>query len=406
MANLKYFFPDSQDFVDPSFDFLTETRNEHRVRQRDDHYPHEIFEKPYDGILVSKAIVDGLRGSAGKYTQAQRRRFYRQQVRTFFRLPDHYQSMGDCGAFTYADMYMPPYSVDDVVDFYENSGFDFGISLDHIVFAFETPKSKVQGEELEECIRRQNLTLEYADIFLEKSKDKHYIPMGVAHGWNPESYRDAVEKLIGMGYEYITLGGMVPLKTNQILAVLEAVSEARKPDTKFHLLGISRLENVEAFEKYGVASIDSTTPLRQAFKDDKKNFHRGGTEYFTALRIPQLDGNLTMSRKIKSGEVDQDEARRLEQGALEAVRAYAERKVSLESALNALMDYKKLYAGNEKYRDEYRRTLEARPWESCNCEICRKIGVEVILFRGSERNKRRGFHNINALYHRLHNAEQ
>jgi len=406
VANLKYFFPDSQDFVDPSFDFLTETRNEHRVRQRDDHYPHEIFEKPYDGILVSKAIVDGLRGSAGKYTQAQRRRFYRQQVRTFFRLPDHYQSMGDCGAFTYADMYMPPYSVDDVIDFYENSGFDFGISLDHIVFAFETPKSKVQGEELEECVRRQNLTLEYAEIFLEKSKDKHYIPMGVAHGWNPESYRDAVEKLIRMGYEYITLGGMVPLKTNQILAVLEAVSEARTPDTKFHLLGISRLENVEAFEKYGVASIDSTTPLQQAFKDEKKNFHRGGTEYFTALRIPQLDGNLTMSRKIKSGEVDQDEARRLEQGALEAVRAYAERKVGLESALNALMDYKKLYAGNEKYRDEYRRTLEARPWESCNCEICRKIGVEVILFRGSERNKRRGFHNINALYHRLHNAEQ
>lgn len=406
MANLKYFFPDSQDFVDPTFDFLTETRNEHRVRQRDDRYPHEIFEQPYDGILVSKAIVDGLRGSAGKYTQAQRRRFYREQVRTFFRLPDRYQSMGDCGAFTYADLYLPPYSVDEVVDFYESSGFDFGISLDHIVFAFETPKSKVQGEELEECLRRQSLTLEYAEIFLEKSKDKHYIPMGVAHGWNPESYRDAVEKLIGMGYEYITLGGMVPLKTNQILAVLEAVSEARKPDTKFHLLGISRLENVEAFEKYGVASIDSTTPLRQAFKDDKKNFHRGGSEYFTALRIPQLDGNLTMSRKIRSGEVDQDEARHLEQGALEAVRAYAKNRVDLESALNALMDYKKLYAGNEKYRDDYRRTLEARPWESCNCEICKKIGVEVILFRGSERNKRRGFHNINALYHRLHNADQ
>jgi hypothetical protein len=404
VAKLKYFFPDSQDFVDPSFDFLAETRNEHRVRQRDDQYPHEIFTKPYDGILVSKAIVDGLRGSTGKYTQAQRRRFYREQVRTFFRLSESYQSMGDCGAFTYADMHMPPYSVDEVVDFYENSGFDFGISLDHIVFAYETPKVKVVGESLEECIRRQNLTLEYADIFLDKSRSKNFIPMGVAHGWNPESYKDAVEKLISMGYEYITLGGMVPLKTNQILEVLKFVSQARTPTTKFHLLGISRLENVEAFEKYGVTSIDSTTPLRQAFKDDKKNFHRGGNEYFTALRIPQLDGNLTMSRKIKSGEIDQDEARHLEKGALDAVRAYAKHEVSLETALNALMDYKKIYADNEKYRDEYQRTLEARPWDSCSCEICRTIGVEVILFRGSERNKRRGFHNINALYQRLHNV--
>lgn len=43
LSKLKYFFPDSQDFIDPSFDFLRETRNEHRVRQRDDLYPHEVF---------------------------------------------------------------------------------------------------------------------------------------------------------------------------------------------------------------------------------------------------------------------------------------------------------------------------------------------------------------------------
>ncbi|MDI8746466.1 DUF4981 domain-containing protein, partial [Salmonella enterica subsp. enterica serovar Montevideo] len=43
-SKLKYFFPDSQDFIDPSFDFVRETRNEHRVRQRDDHYPHEVFD--------------------------------------------------------------------------------------------------------------------------------------------------------------------------------------------------------------------------------------------------------------------------------------------------------------------------------------------------------------------------
>ena len=43
---MKFFFPDSQDFVDPSFDMITEERSEYRVRQRDDLYAHEIFNPP------------------------------------------------------------------------------------------------------------------------------------------------------------------------------------------------------------------------------------------------------------------------------------------------------------------------------------------------------------------------
>ena len=57
---VRFFFPDSQDLVDPSFDFETEQRSEHRVRHRDDLYAHEFFaEPPLDGLLVSKAIIDG-----------------------------------------------------------------------------------------------------------------------------------------------------------------------------------------------------------------------------------------------------------------------------------------------------------------------------------------------------------
>ena len=103
MSKLKYFFPDSQDFIDPSFDFVRETRNEHRVRQRDDHYPHEVFAHPYDGMLVSKAVVDGLGGGESKYTRAQRLRYFRNGMKHFFRLPDNMQTMGDCGAFTYVN---------------------------------------------------------------------------------------------------------------------------------------------------------------------------------------------------------------------------------------------------------------------------------------------------------------
>ena len=73
---MKFFFPDSQDFVDASFDFRLETRSPIRIRQLDVLYPHEILSQPpYDGILVSKAVVDGHGIESGKYSVAQRQRF-------------------------------------------------------------------------------------------------------------------------------------------------------------------------------------------------------------------------------------------------------------------------------------------------------------------------------------------
>ena len=45
--------------------------------------------------------------------------------------------MGDCGAFTYVREDVPPYTVDEVIDFYESCGFDAGISLDHVIFGFD-----------------------------------------------------------------------------------------------------------------------------------------------------------------------------------------------------------------------------------------------------------------------------
>ena len=122
---MKFFFPDSQDQVDPTFDFTTEERSALRVRQRDDLYIHEVLrERAIDGLLVSKAIVDGVPGATGKYTLAQRHRLYREGVRRFFRLAaapgPPLLTMGDCGAFSYVNDDVPPYSPDDVIDFYDD----------------------------------------------------------------------------------------------------------------------------------------------------------------------------------------------------------------------------------------------------------------------------------------------
>jgi hypothetical protein len=55
-------------------------------------------------------------------------------------------------------------------------------------------------------------------------------------------------------------------------------------------------------------------------------------------------------------------------------------------------------AGNTEV---YRKVLQAQPWLSCPCAICQKVKHHVILFRGAERNRRRGFHNVWVFYKRL-----
>ena len=59
-----------------------------------------------------------------------------------------------------------------------------------------------------------------------------------------------------MGYSYIAIGGLVPLKTVDVLQVLEEAAKFRKADTRFHLLGITRLDRIFDFSRYGAASFD------------------------------------------------------------------------------------------------------------------------------------------------------
>lgn len=414
---MRFFFPDSQDAVDPSFDFESETRAEFRIRQRDDLYAHEIFESPpFDGVLVSKAIVDGSGSAAGKYSLAQRHRLFRLGIRDFLRLDERpgtrrLETMGDCGAFSYVREEYPPFSVEDVIQFYATCGFDYGLSVDHAILEYLPEADQLGlGSGLAgrdpvpaECRKRQGITLELAERFLEvhRAEGHEFTPVGVAQGWSPASYAFAVDALQKMGYTTIAVGGMVPLKTRDILTSLEQIGTVRRQETRLHLLGVTRCEHVEEFQGFGVASFDSTMPLMQAFKDAKENYHTPGRPYM-AVRVPQVQGNPKLQRRIAAGQVDQDEARRLEQQCLRALRDYDGGGVPVEAVLEPLLEYDRVHDGSADRSAAYREVLEDRPWKECPCEICRAIGIHVIVFRGAERNRRRGFHNLTVLYERLH----
>jgi hypothetical protein len=162
------------------------------------------------------------------------------------------------------------------------------------------------------------------------------------------------------------------------------------------------------FQRFGAASFDSTAPLLQAFKSATDNYQTQSNDYI-ALRVPQVDANAKLKARILAGEVSQSTAIKLERGALAALRKYATEDVKLDEVLGLLMEYTVLFdeslegspvkVANRKAA--YLKTLSDRPWESCPCAICRQIGHEVIIFRGAERNRRRGFHNLATFYRKL-----
>lgn len=405
---MQFYFPDSQDQISPFFDFDSEEFPVHRVRQRDDQYAHEALKSvPYNGILISKSIVDGTGGGAGHYTMANKQRIYRLGAHKFFRADTkggRLPIMGDCGAFTYANEPEPPYTVSEVVDFYQGIGLDSGLSLDHIPFGYLAATKRETGAEPDpDWIRRRDLTIELAAEFMQvvKAQGQPFEPVGVAHGWDPDSYQRSVKELQEMGFTRIALGGLVPLKTTDLVEVVSAVSDVRNTRTEFHLLGVARTEQIPTFATFGVTSFDSTSPFRQAFMDNRDNYYTVKRTYM-ALRVPQVDGNVTMKKRIRAGQLDQREALGLERACLEQLRAFDKGEATVDDVVEVLRNYEQMHDTKGGDRSiPYRETLKAAPWKKCRCGVCNKVGIEVILFRGSERNKRRGFHNLNIFRRRL-----
>lgn len=407
---MRFFFADSLDVIDPGYDFLNERNSPERKPIRDDLFPHEALGfAPYDGLLVSRAIVDR------KYPEVQSTKLTRMGARAFFRLNvpgyHHVDILGDSGAFSYRDCAEPPYSPDDTVGFYDACSVTFGCSVDHLILSFDRTEQGMSGGDAE-ARRRFDLTIENAESFLRTSKagGTCFTPVGVVQGWSPGSMAKAARRLVAMGYDYIALGGLAMSPMPDLHAALEAVRAAIPATTRLHLLGVARAEQSAEFARYRVSSLDTTSPMVRAFKDGERNYYlleRGRLRYFTAIRIPDARA---FSKRMRGTKYmpDTEDLLALEGVALKAVRAYDRHEADLDETLAPIMAYTAALwpwrridkpdgpARLERLRRRYEETLLARPWTRCRCRICRGAAVEVMLFRGSNRNKRRGVHNLAA----------
>lgn len=385
---IHYFYPECHNNIDPAYDFRGEYSPNGTGDWFNEIYPHQAFsEPPYDGILFSRVGYDD-----GWQTQKM---LEEMGIHRFLRVPPEFPVFGDCGAFSYMHLKKPPYETNDLLDYYTRLGFDYGVSIDHVV------KPVINDEE--QRLFRYQLTIHNAEEFIleHRRRGLTWEPVGVVQGWDAESYARAARWYVAMGYHYLAFGGIARKSTAYTIGVLKGLRASLPPGVKIHLFGVARPEGVDEYERAGVFSFDSLSYFKQAIWGSYVDPHH--SRVYTAIRMPEIGRSHVAVRRMrprlkKLGQ-DIDFAIELEADVLRTLRRYDRGKCTLDECLDAVMCYEALFRDpRAAIRRSYRELLRDMPWKKCDCELCQKLGIEIVLSRGKQRTFRCGFHNTYIFY--------
>ena len=360
---------------------------------------------------------------------------------------------------------------------------------------------------------RYDLTLQNARDIRElyEQGDYPFRLMVAIQGWEPETYVQATEEVLDLGYDYVGIGGVAGSPVHEVRKIVKDVGKTvteyeRTHDTRIdtHVFGFAKSEAFETIGRSNMASFDSASMLRSAWTGGE-NYRLDADERYDAVRVrypthgavvddaveTALRGRETLEtlRAYAAEESMADALREWESVAeksLSETEAYlrehrhdeqfdASRLQDVESNLRADFEYARklkayfsedlrdrivkllreddpedplsfdeyadllqtareaferfprmadileieaskpdgldrfervwfvvqdyaIWVGDEDLLTAYRETLFDRPWERCECPICETHGVEVCIFRGNDRNRRRGFHNTDRFY--------
>lgn len=167
---MRYFLPEWDDLVDPGFAFQVDLPSPGKRHYTDEVFAHQLYAQPNcDGLLFSRTAVEA---SASKRATANAL-----GIHAFARISR--PILGDCGAFSYLTNEYPPYETREMLEYYQTLGFDYGVSIDHLILpAFEAVKE-----------RRYQITRENARAFLDlhRSGNTPSPPSGSRRGGPPQA---------------------------------------------------------------------------------------------------------------------------------------------------------------------------------------------------------------------------
>ena len=395
---MKFYIPEWDDKVDPGFDFIEDKPSPGHQKHlpRYDHYMWDIFGEenvPFDGLLVSIATI---RENKKKFEE-----ILAKGAHTYFGLSKKREIIADCGAFSYIDSKDPEYTTEEAFDLYARGGFNYGVSVDHLV----VPAFKAEKDYRMKITRENGLN--GLKLWHEKYSDKFQLILAI-QGETVTDYMDMYHDYMQAGATHIAFGSLVRATTQfiqqLILAVIYDIQSTGVKPKFVHFFGVARLGLLRYYkelEELGVqVSFDSASYLRKAWlssPSSQSNYlSENLVDSYSAIRIPKTripkDGILTPQLENQL---------RLEKLSLEKLRAYDKGEVSLDEVLQVLAEFNKSHNYNVKILEFYERTLKDKPWKKCQCPLCKNHGIEVVIFRGNDRNRRRGFHNVYTFYNIL-----
>ena len=435
---MKFYIPEWDDKVDAGYNFIKdEYSNTNSDEPRQEAYMWELFPQhqiPFDGILVS---LMNIIGKKKKYQTI----LEKGGIRNFLQLPEKYPILADCGAWGYinSEEEGPPFDSETVFKHYKAMGVNEGVTVDHLVL----PQIKKGNKTIKVDIqRRMDITYQNGiqghNLWKKQYKQDFDLLVGV-QGLETTDYIDMFKKYIEHDIDSFAFGGLAKKTTKKVVDIIDnIVNHIEENDPKIrkiHFFGLGRDQLFKRFqkvEKYGIiTSFDTSSWLRQAWLGG--NYHlidQGQKENYTAIRVPFTHGTRS-SFKGKRALVDEGNLHKLIEAeknvmnalrddenpeyinhALEQIKNYdllVQHELSRSYQQN-VQDYelkiKTMHNFYSKIEPKYSRVLKEKPWRKCDCVLCQEHGIDILIFRGNDRNRRRGFHNVYQIYYNLLNKPE
>lgn len=410
-GQVSYFLPDWDDLLDDGFDFESDNFSGFSRKQRNDKHCSILMQpkEMCDGILVSLAqhlkSPGPLKRIIGTDSISLAPKNLREQ---FGFIESNKPIFGDCGAFSYVNEEKPAISVEQALALYDLHGFDFGASVDHIpVTAVERNGIKIQLNKAER-LNRVNITKNNAESFIQLAKQRKvpFIPVGTIQALNPIEYGKTARFYHSIGYRHLAIGGLVPLTdavVGEIVKSVMSVVSSLKPRPWVHLFGIFRPKLQTLFRQLKVDSFDSASYFRKAWLRSDQNYLASNGKWYAAIRVHMTRDGRTRKRLEQAG-LNIEKLEGQESKVMELLCKFDRDEVNIHEVLDAVIEYDEFITRSSEVRSmrqKYERTLLDRPWKSCDCPFCQKAGIHMLIFRGANRNKRRGAHNTLMLYESL-----
>jgi hypothetical protein len=140
------------------------------------------------------------------------------------------------------------------------------------------------------------------------------------------------------------------------------------------MLGIARISVIPILEELldyvEEVSFNNATFLRMSWTRTVGNYVLPDGRVYTSTRIREQDQQL-----------------------LDKLLQYDNGAISFEEITSILRRHLS-ERGEVHYLPYYIATLRDKPWHECDCSLCKALGVNIVIFRGNDRNRRRGFHNV------------